>query len=102
MNKKIKPKYYVYNIKHDGKIIYWGRTISIKTRQNRHNSDFKKGLDKLLYNYLRDKKLAQIILNEVFNFNSKVDSKRMECMLILQDYFSKKDLLQKVPNISDR
>ena len=45
---------------------------------------------------------SKIILEIVGVYKTKVESKRMEMLVILKDYFGKKMLYQSVPNISDR
>ncbi len=102
---KKKQTYTVYCIKHDDKIIYCGRTTSIRTRQNTHNRDLMNGKNKILYNYLRNMKVSHIELIPFFIYDDKVKSKRMEMYQILKSYIEggmKQTLLQRIPNISDK
>lgn len=94
--------YKVYIIKIGELTVYIGRTIDIKRRQTEHNTHFKSGKSKVLYDYLRDINYdSKIELIEVAQFKSKTDAKRYEMYLILQDYFSKRLLKQSVPQIKD-
>ena len=102
--KKIKSTYSVYNIIVEGKVVYIGRTTNIRARQNRHNLDLKKGMNKQLYNYLRTQGVEEIKLNVLFEYKDKVNSKRMELYLILINYFEndmKLTLHQRIPAIRD-
>lgn len=96
-------EFVVYEIVINNKRIYVGNTNNIKRRQSEHNNHcFKRQVKKDLYNYLREIGETKIVLNVIKEFPSKVDAKRYECYLILEDYFTTKKLMQKVPNISDR
>ena len=101
---KEKPQYHIYLIMLKGNIIYVGRTTNIKTRQNRHNLDYRKGVNKKLYNYLREQKVDKIELIPFKTFSDKIHSKRMEMYILLQNYFDNNMKLtyhQRIPNIKD-
>ena len=105
--KKIRKKktYIVYKIEFEGKIVYYGHTSNLKLRQYRHNYDcFTNKMSKILYNYLRDKGCRRIELTPIIEYNSRVDTKRHELYLILQDYFNNNlelTVKQSIPKISD-
>jgi hypothetical protein len=104
MIKKKKSVYLVYNIIHNGKVVYVGRTTDLRVRERRHNLDYRKGLNKELYNYLRDEGVETIKLNLIVEYKEKVQSKRFEMYLMLINYFEndmKLTLKQRIPNISD-
>lgn len=95
-------KYFIYQIIINNKIRYIGRTNNLKTREYQHNYLLKKGKDKLLYNNIRLENIKTINLQSILEFKNITEAKRYECYLILKDYFTNKELWQKVPNISDR
>ena len=104
MIKKKKSTYFVYNIIHNGKVVYIGRTTNIKTRQARHNLDYKRGIKKTLYDFLRLEGVEVIKLNPIIEYKEKIHSKRFEMYLMLTNYFEndmKLTLKQRIPNISD-
>jgi hypothetical protein len=91
MIKKKKSTYFVYN-------------TNIKTRQARHNLDYKKGIKKTLYDFLRLEGVEVIKLNPIIEYKEKIHSKRFEMYLLLINYFEndmKLTLKQRIPNISD-
>jgi predicted GIY-YIG superfamily endonuclease len=92
--------YTVYKIEIDGIIRYIGHTNNIKRRQTQHNYLFKKGKKKELYDNITDKSI-RLVLTPLREFKSKVEAKRWECLLVLQDHFSDKSLWQKPPQIKD-
>ena len=104
--------YFVYNIEYKNKIIYVGYTKDIIKREKQHiylcYKQNNKSYNKQLYVYIRkeysDKEQGKNIikLNKIKEFKTKVEAKRYEMFLILTDYYNKKQLLQKIPNISDR
>lgn len=101
--KKEPKRYVVYVILNNFIPIYVGYTGSLKTRQYQHNRLFNNGYKKDLYSYLRDINFKdKIELIPIKEFKKKIDAKRWECLMIIQDYFGDKVLKQKVPNISDR
>lgn len=100
--KKASSPIYVYKIEIEGTIRYWGITNDIKRRQAQHNKGLLSDLKKDLYVKLRELNVHEIHLIEVHSFKTRVEAKRMECMLILIDHFGPMELFQKVPNISDR
>jgi len=95
-------KYKVYSIVHKNKVIYIGRTNNLKRREYEHNYNLRMEKSNLIYDYLREEKVDKIVLKQLYEYNKKIDSKRMEMYLILDDYFNDKFLKQKVPSISDR
>mgnify|MGYP006921401241 CR=1 FL=1 len=104
IKKKKKSTYIVYNIIHNGKVVYVGRTTNIKNRQSRHNLDYKKGVKKALYDFLRSEGVESIKLNPIIEYKEKIHSKRFEMYLMLINYFEndmKLTLKQRIPNISD-
>jgi predicted GIY-YIG superfamily endonuclease len=93
---------YVYQITIDGVVRYIGRTNDIRRRQNEHNRHFRNDVVKELYNNIRLLHKEYIItLEPIKTFKRKTDTKRYECLLILQDYFGSKILWQKCPRIAD-
>ncbi len=105
--KKIRKKktYTVYQIEFLGKIVYYGHTSDLKARQYRHNySCFTRMEKKELYNFLRLLECRRIQLTPIREFDTKVQAKRYESYLILQDYFNNDLQLtvkQTIPKISD-
>ena len=99
-----KPKYFVvYTVVYNLIPIYIGYTGVLKARQYQHNRLFKKGYKKELYTFLRSVGFeGEIELIPIKAFKTKIEAKRWECYMILQDYFGNLTLKQKVPNISDR
>lgn len=93
--------YIVYKVKIMDSIRYIGYTNDIKRRQYNHNYLLKKGKKKILYDELRKLNILSIELLPIKYFKTKVEAKRYECLLILNDHFTNKQLLQKVPRISD-
>lgn len=93
----------VYLLKENEKIIYVGYTNNIKNRLYLHNYHLQKGTKKILYDYLRQQDISKIDKLEIIFCGSKVECKRYEAMLILQDHFSPNpQLKQQIPKISDR
>lgn len=92
----------VYQVKYLDVVVYIGRTNNLLRRQKEHNRCLNNGDKKALYLFLQSKGVDEIILEPVAENLKLVDAKRMEMLLILQDYFGEKNLKQKVPNISDR
>ena len=96
--------YYVYRIEVDKKTRYVGFTQDIIVREKQHNYlCFKKRIKKDFYNKVRElyPNMDKVVLNIVKTFPTKIDAKRFECYLILSDYFTKKELWQRVPRIAD-
>ncbi|NBR22895.1 MAG: hypothetical protein EBU08_03745 [Micrococcales bacterium] len=97
-------EYTVYEIWISGRRRYVGFTKDLIQRQKQHNRlCFKTDYKKDLYNNIRKwhPELKEVMLIESRKFKDKVEAKRWECLLILDDHFSVKDLWQKVPRISD-
>lgn len=96
--------YYVYKVRIGSKIRYVGYTNNITAREKQHNYlCFKQEKKKILYNNIRKyyPDVKEISLITVKTFSNKVDAKRYECYLILNDYFTNKEFWQRVPRISD-
>jgi len=97
---------YVYEIKNENlETIYIGRTNDLDRREKEHNRNCfnKKVIKKELYKYIRNETNIKFIkLYPVGIFKTKIEAKRFEMLLILQDFFGNKKLKQKVPSISDR
>jgi len=88
---------FVYEIIIDGVRRYVGITNNIKRRQSQHIRDLK-SKDKYLYKMIRENSPETIIsLNIIAQFDNKGDAARWECKLILDDYFSDKNLWQSFP-----
>lgn len=94
--------YFVYKIENKDKIIYIGRTNNIKRRTYQHNYNIRKGKGGNLYDYCKANNITEVELIVIREFKTKVESKRWEAYLILDSYFNDGDLVNKVPNISDR
>lgn len=91
---------YVYVIKIEGVVRYIGITNNIKTRQSQHRRDLKNfnGKGKYLYKMIRESGLElNIELEVIYEFKNRGDAARMECFLILKDYFGDKELYQSYP-----
>lgn len=96
-------KWFVYKIEFGGIVRYIGKTGDMVVREKNHNYlCFKKLQNKILYNEIRSGGLGEIKLIKLKEFNSELDARRWECMLILKDYFGERNLWQMVPNINDR
>lgn len=96
--------YYVYQIKIKNAVRYIGMTNDLHRRELEHNNHcFKKDVEKVLYNKIRDTtNLTEIKLEVIKTFKTRTEAKRWECLLILIDHFKSKKLWQKVPSISDK
>ena len=94
--------YFVYQIKVLDKIRYIGYTENLIKREKQHNYlCFKRDKKKELYDNIKKTNQVEINLEVIKSFNNKVEAKRYECLLILEDYFTNKELWQQVPKISD-
>lgn len=94
--------YWVYRIEVEGVTRYIGMTGDVYGREKQHNYlCFKKGKKKRLYDGIRRGKEKEIKLIPIKTFGTKIEAKRWECFLILNDYFGKKQLWQLVPKITD-
>jgi len=100
--KKSQGKTYLYKIEVSGIIRYYGITNDLTRRQSQHNLGLRKEEKKELYDFLREQGIDKIQLVEVEVFKKRIDAKRKEAFMILEDYFSRKELKQKVPSLSDR
>ena len=88
---------FVYEIIVDGVRRYVGITNNIKRRQSQHIRDAKTK-DKFLYRMIRENSPETTIsLNIIAEFDNKGEAARWECKLILDDYFSDKNLWQSFP-----
>jgi predicted GIY-YIG superfamily endonuclease len=97
----------VYKIEYDGNPVYIGRTNNLSRREKEHNRFLRLPADdkrrrKVLYQFLSESGCNEVKLIPIMEFDTKVESKRYECMLILLDWFTNRELKQRVPNISDR
>lgn len=96
--KVVKKVYSVYKIKVGDKTRYIGYTENIVRRQKEHIRDYKKGSVKYLYKKTREiapETIYELIL--VKDFTNKGDAKRYEALLILLDWFGKRELWQSPP-----
>jgi len=94
--------YTVYRIVVSDKTRYVGLTNDIERRQKQHNYlCFRSQKKKILYEEIRKVGMEKIELIKIRTFRTKVEAKRFECFLILQDHFNKAELWQKIPRISD-
>lgn len=96
--------YYVYRIEVNKKIRYVGYTNNIIIREKQHNYlCFNKNKKKDLYNKIRQihPNIKELKLNTIRTFTTKVEAKRFECLLILNDHFGSRELWQRVPRITD-
>lgn len=93
----------VYKIDIENTTRYIGHTNDLERRSAEHNRGcFKRPQKKIFYEKVRWTECEYLELQVVRIFRTKTEAKRYEALLILQDYFGKKQLWQKVPNISDR
>jgi predicted GIY-YIG superfamily endonuclease len=93
----------VYVIKLGDVVRYVGYTGNLKLREKQHNYHYKKGTKKELYDNLRLFSYNdELVLEEIKSFNLEIEAKRFECKMILDDYFFRRELWQKVPNITDK
>jgi predicted GIY-YIG superfamily endonuclease len=93
-------KYHVYQIEIEGVVRYIGRTNDLHRRELEHKRGLKTGFNKELYNHIRlefGEEYDGLELKLVRSFKKKVDSKRYETYLILENYFSGWTLLQSIP-----
>jgi len=93
--------YTVYEIRYKDERIYVGRTKNIVNRTKSHKYSIK-SKPSMLYQFARDNNIMSFDLITIRTFKNKTESKRWEMYEILTDHFNKKQLLNKVPNISDR
>lgn len=89
--------YYVYVIIAGGKWRYVGITNNPKTREGQHRRGLKSGDTKELYQKFRSNGIEDIKLKVIKQLPNKVEAMRLEAYLILQDYFSDKNLWQSPP-----
>jgi len=98
-------KHVVYSITINDTIRYIGKTTieRIDIREKEHNSSFKKGDKKQLYDYLRKINFSgELKLEPIYLCKTKLEAKQYECYTILYFRFNFfKQLQQKTPNISD-
>jgi predicted GIY-YIG superfamily endonuclease len=94
--------YWVYEIKIDGVRRYVGITNDLIKREKQHNYLLNKQKSKILYNNIKSiKEHYKITLKKITAFDSKVEARRYECLIILMDHFKNNLLWQRVPRISD-
>ncbi len=90
--------YFVYEIEIDGVVRYVGMTNNIHRRELEHHRAYKKGDGKYFYKQIRlSAPEAIITLTSIKEFTNKGDCKRYEAYLILEDYFTNKNLWQSFP-----
>ena len=96
-------KWFVYKVEIDDIVRYIGFSGDIIRREKNHNYLCFKRLDKkILYEKIRSETHSkEIKLQVIKEFSKETDARRYECFLILKDYFAKKQLWQKVPQITD-
>jgi len=94
--------YFVYSILYRNKCIYIGKTNNIVKRRYQHQTAYRKGADKELYNYLRSVNYDgsfDLVIIQIFS--DEKEAIRYEAFLVLRDYFSgTRQLMQSIPNIS--
>ncbi len=101
--KKIKPfKFFVYRVIINNVTRYIGYTSDLKKREYTHNYLFNQPKPtKLLYKKAKELNQTYITLIPIRGFKTKVESKRYEMLLILNDHFGNKELYQSIPKITD-
>lgn len=95
--------HWVYRIEIEGITRYIGYSEDLTKREKQHNYlCFKKMKKKILYDNIRKQTgIKSIELRGLKSFKTRIEAKRFECFLILNDYFNKKEYWQRVPRISD-
>ena len=97
--------YWVYRVEVLGTTRYIGYTDNLIRREKQHNYlCFKACKNKKLYDgikKIKEIKNKKIELTPIKTFRTKVEAKRYEAFLILNDYFNKKELWQHIPRRSD-
>jgi predicted GIY-YIG superfamily endonuclease len=103
MKRRPSKIYSVYGIDIEGITRYIGSTGDLKRREKEHNYlCFKKAKKKDLYDKIRALgSQTHITLYLIKTFKTRVEAKRFEALLILEDWFNERNLWQKVPHISD-
>lgn len=89
--------YYLYEIIINDTRRYIGITNDLKRRQREHNRGLKNGDKKYLYHKLQDNDIQEVDLKLIEEFNNKSDAMRMEAYLIIEDWFSNRQLWQSPP-----
>jgi hypothetical protein len=87
---------FVYRIVIDDIVRYIGVTNNVNRRQKEHVRAFKKNNDKYLYRMMRESLLDEnyLVLETISDELSIIDARRLEAKIILDDYFSDKNLWQ--------
>jgi predicted GIY-YIG superfamily endonuclease len=95
--------YWVYRVEVLGTTRYIGYTDDLTRREKQHNYlCFKVGKKKKLYDGIKKSPgIKTIELTPIKTFRTKIEAKRYEAFLILNDYFNKKELWQHIPKITD-
>jgi hypothetical protein len=90
---------FVYKIVIDGVVRYIGVSNNVIRRQKEHVRAFKKSNDKYLYRMMRESSLDEsyLVLETISDELSIIDARRLEAKIILDDYFSDKNLWQSAP-----
>lgn len=89
--------YYVYQIKINDVVRYIGYSNNPHKRFLQHKRLLNKGDKKYLYKKIRELTEPNLEIETIAEFNNMGDAKRWEAFLILDDYFSHKNLWQSFP-----
>jgi predicted GIY-YIG superfamily endonuclease len=100
--KSTKGKTVVYSITCNGTVRYIGITNCLIRRATQHNKGISSDDRKPFYIWCRENGIESVDLEMIYEYKTRVEAKRRECLIILQDHFNEKQLINKVPNISDR
>lgn len=93
---------WVYRVEVLGTTRYIGHTDDIERREKQHNYlCFRLGKDKKLYRQIKKTDVKKIQLIPIKTFGTKIEAKRWEAFLILNDYFGRRELWQSIPRITD-
>lgn len=89
--------YYIYQIKINGVVRYIGYTNNPKRRFTQHKRLLLNGDKKYFYKKIRELTEPDLQIETIAEFDNMGDAKRWEAFLILDDYFSHKNLWQSFP-----
>lgn len=88
----------LYEIIVDGTRRYIGITNNLRRRSKEHLRLIKSDNNKYLYRKIRESQLEPSITILAMSDEMPIlEAKRLECYLILKDYFNKKELWQSAP-----